>query len=779
MFKNYLKIAFRNLKRHKTFSVINILGLTLGISVCLIILLFILNENSFDSYNKNAAQIYKLIDPQNNSSGIDYRVAGIIAGNFPEVKKTCILQVIKTEVGTNYLKNAVYVDNIMSANKSFFSMFTIPFVYGNPDKPFDNINSVVITESTADKLFGKINPIGKQIKIFNSWELIVTGVIKDFPDNSSIDAGILVNAQNNKFKFSFSCATSSDSSSYRYPFNIYLRVRKNADLKSLVSKMNNDAGIFQPYIKKIELMPLKDVYLNDNTTGSSNKKGNPALLELLLSIAFIVLILAVINYINLNAAQQNKRNKETGIRKTIGAGRREIIFLFLTESVLVTITAFFLALNIVEISLPAFNTFLGIRLSLFLLFKFPANLIVVFFVFITGVLAGVGPALIFSSFSAAKIFRGDIFKNKKKSSVRNFLTVFQFTISAALIICLIVIQKQLNFVKFANLGFNKEQLVRLDIPANKSKLTVLQNNLRNYSGIKNFCATFGVPGEIHETMGTGIKGKDKPVAIITADTSFISTFGIHLIKGRKLEPGDFGKTCIINETAYKYFGWDNLTNKVYNNGRVGGFKVIAVAKDFNFESMHNAVKPLAVLFTNNTSMLYMNVRIAKGNTAQTMDYIKKVWKEIYPDYPFKYQFYDEWVDSIYRQDEKFGETIAMFAFLAITISCLGILGLAVFLSEARRKEIGIRKVHGAGINSIMVLLNKDFIKLILASFIIACPVAWFAVTKWLQSFAYRTKINWWIFAVSGMIILFIALCAVSWQAFKAAKANPIEALRYE
>ena len=244
MFKNYLKIAFRNLKRHKTFSVINILGLTLGISVCLIILLFILNENSFDSYNKNAAQIYKLIDPQNNSSGIDYRVAGIIAGNFPEVKKTCILQVIKTEVGTNYLKNAVYVDNIMSANKSFFSMFTIPFVYGNPDKPFDNINSVVITESTADKLFGKINPIGKQIKIFNSWELIVTGVIKDFPDNSSIDAGILVNAQNNKFKFSFSCATSSDSSSYRYPFNIYLLVRKNADLKSLVSKMNNDAGIF-------------------------------------------------------------------------------------------------------------------------------------------------------------------------------------------------------------------------------------------------------------------------------------------------------------------------------------------------------------------------------------------------------------------------------------------------------------------------------------------------------------------------------------------------------
>ncbi len=643
MLKNYLKIAFRNLKKHKIFSVINILGLTLGISVCLIISLFILNENSFDSYNKNAAKIYKLIDTQNNSSGIDYRVAGIITSNFPEIQKACYLQVIKTQISTSYLKNALNVDNIMSADKSFFTMFTIPFVYGNPDKPFENINSVVITENAAQKLFGNVNPIGKQIKIENSLELVVSGVIKDFPDNSSINASILVNAQNNMFKFSFSC-TSSDSSSYRYPFNIYLQVRKNVDLKSLISKMNNDAGIFKPYIKKIELMPLTDVYLSDNTTGSSNKKGNPAFLELLLSIALIVLILAVINYINLNAAQQNKRNKETGIRKTIGAGRREIIFLFLTESILVTVTAFFLALSIVEITLPAFNAFLGIHLSLFLILQFPVNLIVIFSVFIIGILAGIGPALIFSSFSAARIFRGDIFKNKKKSYLRNILTVIQFTISAALIICLIVIQKQLNFVKYANLGFNKEQLVRLDIPSDNSKLTVLENKLGDYSGIKNICATLGVPGEINETMGSGIKGKDKMVSIIAADTSFINTFGVHIIKGRKLEPGDFGKTCFINETAYKYFGWDNLTNKVFNNGRAGGFKVIAVAKDFNFASMHKAIEPLAALFTHNQSMLYMNVRIVKGSTAQTMNYIKKVWTEIYPDYHIKYQFYDEWVD---------------------------------------------------------------------------------------------------------------------------------------
>ncbi len=772
-------MAFRNLKKHKTFSAINILGLTLGISVCLLISLFILNEKSFDSYNKNASKIYKLIDTQNNSSGIDYRVAGIITNNFPEIKEACYLQVIKMKIGTSYLNNALTVNNIMSADKSFFTMFTIPFVYGNPEKPFDNFNSVVITESTAKTLFGKVNPIGKQIKIENSLELIVSGVIKDFPDNSSVDASILVNAQNNKFKFSFSCTSSSDSSSFRYPFNIYLMVKKNLDLRSLISKFNNNAAIFYPYIKKINLMPLTNVYLSDNTTGSSNKKGNPALLELLFSIALIVLILAVINYINLNAAQQNKRNKETGIRKTIGAGRKEIIFLFLTEAILVTIMAFFFASCITEITLPAFNAFLGIHLSLLLLLQFPVNLIVIFSVLIIGILAGIGPALIFSSFSAARIFRGDFFKNKKKSYLRNFLTVFQFTISAALIICIIVIQKQLNFVKYTNLGFNKEQLLRLDIPHNNQKLTVLKNKLENYSGIKNICATFGVPGEINETMGSGIKGKDKMISIITADTSFINTFGVHIIKGRKLEPGDFGKTCFINETAYKYFGWDNLKNKIYNNGRIGGYKVIAVVNDFNFTSMHKAIEPLAILFTDNTSILYMNVRIAKGSTGQTMNYIKKVWAEIYPDYHIKYQFYDEWVDSIYRQDEKFGDVIAMFALLAITISCLGILGLAVFLSEARRKEIGIRKVHGAGVINIMSLLNKDFIELVLVSFVLACPIAWLAVNKWLQNFAYRTKINWWVFALSGFLILFIALFTVGWQAYKAAAANPVEALRYE
>lgn len=779
MLKNYFKVAFRNLSKHKTFSVINILGLTFSISVCLVILLFILKEYGFDDYNKNANQIYKLVDTKDNSSSIDYRVAGIIRNNYAEVKNTCYLQIMKLKVGTYYSNNALFIDNIMSTDENFFKMFTVPFIYGNPAKPFENINSAILTESTARNLFGKENPVGKQIKIFNKWNLVVSGVIKDFPSNSSIDAGILVNAENNNFKFYFSCENSSDSSSYRYLFNIFLQLKQNVQPQQFIPKFTYNAGIFAPYEKKVSLIPLKDIYLYDNTIGSCNKKGNPGLLSLLQTIALIILLLAVINYINLTAAQQNKRNKETGIRKTIGASRSNIVFHFLSESVLITLAAFLTAVVIVDISLPVFGSLLDMHLSLLSLIKYPVYIIVTLSVLLVGILAGSGPALIFSSFSPAKIFRGDVFKSRMRGNLRNLLTVFQFTISSALIICLIIIQKQINYVKHANLGFNKEQLVRFDIPSGNSKLNVLENKFRDYSGIKSFCPTFGVPGKINMHMGSNIKGKDKSISIIIADSSFINTFGVKLVKGRMPKREDIGTACLINETAYKYFGWDNLKNKVYNNGRKGGFKVIGIVKDFNVASMHSTIEPLAILFSRDYSSLNISVRIVKGRIGSTMKYIQKVWHDVYPEYPFKYQFYDEWIDSIYRKDERFGQTIALFAFLAITISCLGILGLAVFMTETRRKEIGIRKVHGAGVNGIMFLLNKDFIKLIFISFIIACPVAWFVAGKWLQDFAYRTKINWWVFAVSFIVLLFIALSTVSWHAYKAATANPVKSLRYE
>lgn len=360
--------------------------------------------------------------------------------------------------------------------------------------------------------------------------------------------------------------------------------------------------------------------------------------------------------------------------------------------------------------------------------------------------------------------------------------MFQFVVSIALIICIAVVQKQINFVKHRDAGFNKEQLLRLDLPfiqpSDRTKAFTVLDKLRQYPGILNLSVTGGVPGNIHTSMGSAIEGKSKSLQIIYVDSTFLQTFNIQQIKGRELLPSDIGNVCMLNEAAYKYFGWNDLDNKRYNNGKVGGFEVIGVVKDFHYASMHQPIEPMCIIF-NFQSPTNINLRIAKGAVGPSMDYIQKVWKEILPDYPLKYQFYDEWFDGMYRKEEQFAKTIGFFALLAIGISCMGILGLATFSAEQRTKEIGVRKVSGAQTAELMIMLNKDFMRWVAIAFVIACPIAWYAVNQWLMNFAYRTEISWWVFALSGLTALVIALFTVSWQTWRAATRNPVEALRYE
>jgi putative ABC transport system permease protein len=610
--------------------------------------------------------------------------------------------------------------------------------------------------------------------------LTVTGVIKDFPDNSSIRANIMVNMENRNFKFTFSCTNYDDSSTHRYLFNIYLSLKEKSDPHQLEQKINNHAETIQPYIKKIGLLALRDTYLRDNTVGSSTKKGNPELLQLFTAIALVVLLLAIINYINLSIARHIKRNKETGIRKTIGAGNKDIVFLFLAESVIVSTVAFVVALIIAELSIPFFENIVDSKLTIIPLFVFPGNIILFASILFIGVISGIFPAFLFSSFDPIRILSGRMIASGRKNYFRNVLTVFQFTVSIALIFCIIVIQKQIGYVKHNNLGFEKEQLLQLKLPFSDSKdAEILINKLREYASIKYITTSNGVPGDVHFSMGSGIKDKDKHLFCIPADSNFLKTFKIQLVKGRELLPGEYGETCMINETAYKYFGWDNLENKYYNNGRKGGFKVIGVVKDFHIASLHQTIEPTCIMFASEYSHSNISLKIEGGTIAQTMVYIQKEWKKIFPDYPIDYQFFDEWFNQMYAKDERFANAISLFGFLAISISCLGILGLAIFSSERRTKEIGIRKVHGATVNDLMILLNKDFIKWIVLAFIIACPIGWYAMNKWLEDFAYRIEITWWMFILSGGIALLIALATVSFQAIKAATANPVESLRYE
>jgi putative ABC transport system permease protein len=780
MLKNYFKVALRNLFRHKAFSLINILGFALGLSVCFMLVLFLMQEQSYDRYNTNAGRIYKLIDVSNNSGAIDYRVALAITQNYPEVEKSCVLYAIPNTIGVSSGKAGYSVEGAMSVSNSFFDVFSTRFIHGNPGVPLPGLNSVILTGSTAKKIFGNENPVGKQIVLMRNFPVIVSGVIEDFPENSTIHANLVLNMENDNFKFRRDIGNSNDSSTYRYPFNVFLLLKEHSDPLQLLEKINEHPETMRPYVEKAGFIALADTYLHDHTTGSTTKRGNPSLMNLFTVIALVVLLLAIINYVNLSVARQNKRNRETGIRKTIGAGRRSIVFLFLTESVLVTCAAFTFGLLIAGAALPFFNTIVDSRLILQPLLQIPVILILLGSILVVGILAGIVPAVVFSLFNPVRILGGGMITSGKKNISRSILTVFQFSISIAFIFCIIVIQKQIGFAKNENLGFDKEQLFRFNLPfANTGSGLFVANRLRECPFVKNIAVTSGAPGDVRMHMGSGIEGKNISVACMAADSNFLATFKIDLVKGRNLLPGEYGQVCMINETAFRQFGWDHVENQRFNNGRKGGFEVIGVVKDFHTASLHQAIEPTSILFTSQFSLNSMTVRIEKGTTAQTIAYLNNVWKEAYPDYPLEYHFYDDWFDRMYAQDERFGRAISMFGFLAIAISCLGILGLVIFSSERRAKEIGIRKVHGASVRDVVLLLNKEFLKWVVVAFVVACPFGWYAMNKWLQDFAYRTDISWWIFAASGIIALIIALCTTSWQTWRAATTNPVEVLRSE
>jgi putative ABC transport system permease protein len=779
----YLKAALRNLQYNKKFSVINIAGFAFAISVCLAIYLFLAKEHSYDLYHKNSENIVRLTDTKNNISLIDYRVKDILLRNYPEFKDACIVLRVNHPVAVRIDDKGFYLDDIMSVDNKFFEVFSVPFTAGRSTLPFENINSAVLTESIAGILFGNENPLGKDLLIWGNVPVTVTGIIKDFPENSSISAGILVNAENEKFKFTSWIGDSRDLNTYQWPFQIYCQLNKNIDIDQLLAKINSNIQLLKPYNERIGFLKLKDIYLHDPASGSSTKQGNAGLLKLLTGIAFIILILSVINYINLTVAQQYKRSKDAGVKKTVGASRINILSHFLLESVLVTFIAFILGFILVWLLLPFYQSLFNTHLDLSLLLRFPWIIILVGIILAVGLISGSGPALVFSGVSPVRVITGSVIMPGKKKYLRNSLIVFQFTISIILIFCVLIVQRQIKYVKHKDAGFEKEHLLRLDLPEIRSedaqKTLVLLEELRKSPFFRSVSVTSGAPGEIRISMGSNMENSDKNMSVpcLLADTAFLETFGIKVTKGRNLEPGDFGKVCMINETAYKQFDFADLENKRFNN--YGGFDIIGVVNDFQFASFHKTIGPLCIMFTPKQWNTNINIRFADNVSGSGLEFIRQKWNEILSGYPLRYQFYDEWFYSMYQSEERFAKTIGLFALLAIVISCMGIFGQAIFSAELRSKEIGIRKVNGATISEVMAMLNSDFVKLVAVAFIIASPVGWYVMNKWLQGFAYKTGLSWWIFVLAGLMALGISLLTVSWQSWKAATRNPVEALRYE
>lgn len=777
----YLISSLKSLKANIKFTLLNVMGFAFALAVCVAISLFVIQEFSFDRHFQDSDYIARLIDSKNNSSDIDYRVKDLLLENFPKIEKACFLFRVPSSVNIKANQKVLETSKIVSVSNSFFDLFSTSFILGNAQQPFQDKKSAILTEKTAKQLFGSNNVIGQEIIIYGKDTLNITGVIADFPLESSIEGGIFVNGENRKFQFSFSCAKWDDKSTHRYEFRLYAKINSLNNFQSVKQNINRNIKVLTPYVSEVDFLPLKDIYLHDHTTGAQTKKGSYDLLKLLTLIAAIIMLLAIVNYINLTLAQQSKKNKITGIRKSYGATFGNLFWHFITESIIISSIAFGISLLLILLLEPIFKNILHVNFELIQIFQNNLLLYFYFGIVILGIASGLVPAIILSQTLANNAIKGS--KKQNKSYSRNALILFQFTSSIALIICILVIQKQLYFVKHKDAGFSKEQLLCIRLPylkkIQKRNVDYLAEELRKSEFIKSLSLTNGVPGEIFISMGSMSKDSTKQISIpcIYADTNFLSTFNIELLQGNKPLPSDYDKVCLVNKAYYNFFEFKNLENKKFKNG--GGFDVIGVVEDFQYNSLHSKIEPLCILYSKNPNTYHMNVRIAANQINGAMNLIQKKWKEFFADYNISYRFYDDWFDSMYKKEEKFAQTISLFVVLAILISCFGILGLAIFSAEQRTKEIGVRKANGAKTLQIIKMLNRDFLLWVLIAFLPASAIAYYAMNKWLQNFAYKTDLSWWIFALAGVIAFVVALLTVSFQSWKAARRNPIESLRYE
>jgi putative ABC transport system permease protein len=770
-----LKYLLRNLLRNKATSFITITGFAVSISMSLLLIAFIVNEFSYDKEYPNLNNIYRLVENDKNTS-IAEEVPEYILDRYPQVEAACNYNNFWINLNVD---DESFNGQMVTTDQSFFSIFSTKFILGNLQSALKNLNDVVLTESFAKKLFGEENPIGKVIVANHKESLTVTGVVKDFSDKSSIQADFITNS---KLKIMYQ-GTSDGKGNQIYFFRQFLLLEEGIkDISRLEKMLAEDLGSIQfsisSYsIKNIGLIPFSKSYFKQGLQESQTKHANIFLIRILSIITVIILVLAIINYVNLSTAGHLKRYKEIGIRKTFGAGRKHVFMQFMTESFLVCIISFAIAILLTYLFAPLFESFLNSPINLNILIQ-PMGLLWLFVgvVFIS-FLSGFYPALSISRLKPSIVINK---MDRQKGGLFGFratLNTVQYVVSITLIIALIVLSKQINYVKTKDFGFNTDVLLRVDVHWKLiDKIKYMRDRFSSDSRINEVCFTHGSPGSIYRTSGWDELGENSSINILTSDLAFFNVFEIPLVKGREISLLD-KNVCYINETAYNKTGWDTFEGKKF-----WGNRIIGVVKDFHFASMYNEISPLVILAMSDIgqmSVSHMTLKIPPENISGSMTALKDIWEEACPGYELNYRFYDDWLDSMYKKEENLTASIRLFAILAIFISCLGIFGLADFSTKKRTKEIAIRKINGAKVSEILTMLNKDFIKWVAIAFIIAVPIAYYAMSKWLENFAYKTTLSWWIFALAGLLALAIALLTVSWQSWRAATRNPVEALRYE
>ncbi|HPG39602.1 MAG TPA: ABC transporter permease [bacterium] len=813
MFSNYLKIALRNLKKYKGFTLINITGLAVGIACFIVLSLFILDELGYDSFNKNADRIYRVyvhsvvngIETSNSKTAAP--TGETLLRDFPEVEnytRIGYFEHYKFRKGDQVFRES----GIYTADSSYFQIFSLPLLYGDANTALLKPNSLVMTETLAKKYFGDENPLGKMIQIEGRDAFQVTGVMRNYPDKSH-----------------FSCDGLLSSSTYPITqshywldlwYTTYILLREGTEPRELEEKMQktvldnvgpqaeallgirleqfyaagNSYGFYLQPLTSIHLRSQRDYQIDLNTEWGDIKTSDIVYVWFFSAVAFFILLIAVINFINLATARSENRAKEVGIRKTVGSSQFKLVGQFIIESVLMCAIAVFIALVLVELVLPWFNTLIGKKLDLQFFNNLATIPVLILFTLVVGLLAGGYPAFYLAAVQPGQILKASTGRGSGKSALRSALVIIQFTISIALIIGTIVIKKQVNYIQNKDLGFKKDFLLSIN------NAGVLGPRMEEFKQ-----QLEGNPGIISLTNGSrmfesGIPGNgylyDKksgtdPVSFqyLDVDYDFLKTFQIELRDGRFFSR-DFStdtNAVVINEAGVKdCHATDPVGKELTKIGERGSqtFTIIGVVKDFNYESLHREVRPLAFhLCHPRQPASILTVRVASQNLPATIKYIEETWNRFIQTEGCYYTFLEQNLANMYIAEQKTGIVTTVFSILAIFIACLGLFGLAAFVIEKRFKEIGIRKILGASPLSLLGMLAQDFAKWILLANVIAWPCAWYVMNKWLQNFAYRTETSWWIFILATGLVLIIAMLTIGYQTMRAVRTNPVDSLHYE
>ena len=792
MFSNYIKSAIRNLVRQRLYTAVNVLGLAIGLAGCLLIVGYINNELGFESCHANSDRIYRidglyaLRGSRVSMASIMPAVGPAVRDAFPEVERMVRMRRLwdlPVEFEPNHI---VEVKNCYAAEPEFLKIFTLPLGLGNAETALEAPFSVIISECLANTYFAGENPVGKTLRVKEEFEVQITGVFERIPANTQLKSDFVVS-------YSTLEKIGEDTQSWTKLFQdyTYLLLRQGADpakveqgIPSLVAQHVGEEEA-DKYI--LQLQPLKQIYLHSDLSYELPPNGDPAYVYVFGCVAFLILSIACINFINLSTARVSRRLKEVGVRKVLGAFRFQLVRQFLSESILLTVLSMAFGIALFEIARPRLESFLGRQLEINLYGDPVLLLSILAMIVVVGLLSGSYPALVLSGFQPSFLFRGEVFGAGRRSLVRKILVAFQFMIAVALLCMTFAVYRQIDFALTTDLGFDNKNmlLISADEGFSPEKRELLKDQVLKSGLASSVTITDCSPGENLNSLyhiRPQNKMDEEPTFLhgIRVDPDYLATFGIKLLQGRNLSPesaADAGNSILINQAAVRDFEIDEPIGFKFYLGEKA-YQVVGVVNDFHSHSFHSRIPPLA-LFASSKDNRLIAAKLPPGFTSESIGRIEGIFKTVVPDLPFEYSFLEDVMSANYREEKKLGTLFTVFSLLTVFVACLGLFGLSAFSAERRTKEIGIRKALGASVANIIRLLSKEIVILVVIAGAIAFPVAYVVISRWLETFAYRTEITWTIFAFSGLLVLMIALATVGYQSIRAALANPVESLRYE